>query len=254
MPVCAPHSPQRRPRGAAGRGAAVAAAGGGCPRDPGCSCLGGARGAAASSAPAASSSSFSSSLARRPPLRPAAPGPSRGAEPPPSPHRASVGPGMGGWGGLGGVREVGGGSRRDKGSGGAEDNRGTDLPPHRSAPRTMPRHRGARGVPGPPPTRAASTAGPPISPSASVCCGGVVPRPEAPPALQSPLPCPGPEGTRGVPKRRSRITGVRDPQTHCPRALPAPTWALSAGGYLPCPWHPGALEGTRGKSWTHSHE
>lgn len=161
---------------------------------------------------------------RRPPPLPGCRAP---AEPPSSPRRSGDGD-------LGGSGGGSGGRGRERGETKGRAGPGTAVGPTSPAPLRTPDRaqapRGSQGHPKPGLT-------PPLAPRSSfvpLCFGGVPPHPKVPPALQSPLPCSGPGGTRGVPEWGCHSTGV--PQTHRPRALPAPTWALPAGHCLPCPW------------------
>lgn len=199
-----------------------------------------------------------------PPPPPPSPPPSlaapRSAPPPPappgtpSPRRAPIEPpSVQGWGSGGVGRGVGRsrrGTRRDKGPGGAEDSRGTDLSPHRSAPRTVPRHRGGPEAAPNPDCPHRSPPDHPLSP----CASGGCPPPQGPscPAEPPPLPwaCGDPRDARvGVPQHggapNSRPQSSASPHLgSVGRGVPA----------LPCPWHPRASGGSRGESWTDTHE
>ncbi|XP_063260895.1 basic proline-rich protein-like [Prinia subflava] len=146
--------------------------------------------------------------APQPPAPPGAPSPRRAPIEPPS---------VPGWGlgESGEVRGVGGGTRQDKEPGGAEDSRGTEPSPHRSASRTMPRP----GGPGATPNTGC------LHRRIHPCPPVLLPPPQGPACPAEPPPLPWACGEL----RGSRITGVHDPQNHHPRTLPAPAGLCRPG-------------------------
>lgn len=188
-------------------------------------------------------------LPRPPP--PAPPhGPSRGAEPPPSPHRAPAAPGMGVWGGRGRCGRSGEDEARQRAG------RGRGQPwdrPLSARLRTPDRAQAPGRGPGAAPNPGCLHHQPPDHPCPPVLRGGGCPLLLDPSCPAEPPPLPWARGDlRGAQEGVPHHGGAAPPNSP-PQSSASPAWALGPGGTCPARGTEGLGE-DQGEPCTHNHE